>query len=131
MNQPIAQPFLPATSRNPQVLARQALNVRIQTKTWADQVTAQINSQTQGVGDPIASSLNITVGLKGHPIYHVTGTAKIKTITPPSNFTGPIWLIADGLWQTITGGNIKEAIIVTVGRAYQWVFDGALWYLVM
>jgi len=127
MNTQTPAPFLPLPPQgsNLKIVAQHARNQHIQLRTWANKVNAQIN---QTVGPVLASSVSITISAL---IHHVTGTAPIKTFVPNPQSTGAIFLIADGAWQTITGGNIKEATIVTPGRAYQWVFDGTLWYLVM
>ncbi len=99
-----------------------------------------VNTGTQGVGAVIASAPTIAVQSSMH---HVTGTAAIATIhlpqsmVPPpagttsgTDFSGPVWLIADGLWTLVTGGNIAFAATPAVGQAVCIVFDPgtATWY---
>lgn len=96
-------------------------------QTWTTRVTTQVNFQVQSPGSVIASAPTLNLPAN---IHHVSGTAKISRFNAGPGHTGPIWLIADGLWQTVTGGNIKEATIVVVGRAYSWIFDGTFWFLV-
>jgi hypothetical protein len=90
-------------------------------------IHAQLNSQVQGVGDPIASAQRIQVA---HPIHHVTGTEAIDVIDAPPAFSGPIWLASDGAWSLTTAGNIAAAVTAVVGHFVQLVYDPATmkWY---
>lgn len=59
-------------------------------------------------------------------ITHVTGVAAIATITPPyAEFTGVIFLIADGAWSWTAAGNITVAstTVATAGKAYPFLYD--------
>jgi hypothetical protein len=82
------------------------------------------------VGSAIASASTIApvTGL-----FHVTGTAAISTITPPtgmsSSIGGCVIMIADGMWSTTTSGNIYSAMTATVGIPYNACYDGSKWYI--
>lgn len=91
------------------------------------EVHDQINSAVQGVGPDIASAADISVT---HPIHHVTGTNPIATINPPPGFSGPIWLIADGAFSLISGGNIAAPVTAVVDTVVQLIFDPGteMWY---
>lgn len=106
--------------------------------TWAQNFTnwvsinlqairTQINTQVQGVGAALASAATIT---PTSAIHHVTGTAAISTITPPSGFSGNIWLIPDGAWTMTTGGNIAIGVTAVVNQVLAMTYDPtpALWY---
>lgn len=86
---------------------------------------SQVNSQVQGVGTVLASAPTLALT---NAIHHVSGTAAIKNIMPTGGFTGPVWLIPDGLWTTVTGGNIGLGTIAVVGKALTMVFDGTKWW---
>jgi hypothetical protein len=82
-------------------------------------------------GTAIASASTIAPIL---PVYHVTGTTAIATITVPSacvsGFDCNVGLIADGIWTTTTGGNIAVAITAIVGYRYDFTYDPGTskWY---
>src|SRR5271163_1119376 len=124
MNRPVQQLRFP---RLPVGASARAYdnNLEKNLKSWATAVTAQMNSQTQSVGAVLKSTGTVALT---NPIHHVSGTQAIATLTAPSGFTGPVWLIADGLWTTITTGNISQAITAVVGYSYQFIFDGSIWY---
>jgi hypothetical protein len=88
----------------------------------------QLNEQA--IGTPIVSASTIAP-IKG--ITHITGTAAIATITPPSGMSstigGSITLIADGAWTTTTAGNIYAAMTSTAGTSYTATYDGNKWYI--
>lgn len=88
-----------------------------------------INSGTQGVGDVLVADTTLILT---HPIHHVSGSAVIQNIIPQPGFSGPVWLIADGVWSlTVVAppdGNIASAKTAVVGTAMMLVFDMELWY---
>lgn len=88
-------------------------------------IIAQLNSQVQSVGAVLKSAATLSLT---NPIHHVSGTAAIKNIEAPDGFTGPAWLIPDGAWSTVTGGNIGLASVAVIGRALMVVFDGDTWW---
>jgi hypothetical protein len=88
-------------------------------------IIGQLNSQVQSVGAALKSAGTLTLT---NPIHHVSGVQAIKTIEPPEGFTGPVWLVPDGLWTTIVGGNIGLASTAVVGRVLMLVFDGKTWW---
>jgi hypothetical protein len=66
-------------------------------------------------------------------VHHVTGTTAIVTITPPwTDFTGPVYLIADSVFSWTSAGNIAVANATTVvaKNAYGFLFDRVAnkWY---
>ncbi len=83
-------------------------------------------------GASIASAATIT------PItgfVHITGTAAISTITPPTNCTVTgyactVKLLPDAAWTTATGGNIALASTAIVNKPLTMTYDNtaALWY---
>lgn len=79
------------------------------------------------IGSPIASAATIA---PTHKMHHVTGTATIKTITPPHpDFAGPIVLLADGIWTWDATGNIAYDYsdrVVVVGTSYYFYYDRSL-----
>ncbi len=108
-------------------------------------IVEQLNTQCQGVGDPIdATGANITI-TPGSAIHVVSGAGSIKTIEPPmlqvgveadfvtprsvSAFTGTVVLIPDtgSTWTLVTGGNIRKASTCVVGQAMHLTYDGELW----
>jgi hypothetical protein len=133
MNQPVPQqraPSYPSLSS-----ARRFEDVRDNLKKIAEytrqlsgpylsgllsQIVNQINTQVQGVGADLASAATI---IPTNAIHVVTGTATISTINAPSQFSGPIWLIAGGAWTTNTSGNISLATSPTVGSVVMFVYD--------
>jgi hypothetical protein len=62
-------------------------------------------------------------------LMHITGTAAIATITPPTGFIGCMAFIADGAWTTTTAGNIQAAMTAVAGTAYRGCFDGTKWFI--
>lgn len=107
----------------------------------AVEVYDQLNTQTQGVGPPIASAATIKIT---HAIHPVTGTAAISTIMPPAEqrgfeadkvtprytttFTGPVWLLVTANWSLTTGGNIMAAANPVTGDNLVVIYDGAKWW---
>jgi hypothetical protein len=91
------------------------------------EIRTQVNTQVQGWGPALASAATITPTAAHH---HVTGTAAIATITVPAGFSGNIWLIPDGLWTMVTGGNIAHAVTAVVDRqlAMDWDPTAMLWF---
>jgi hypothetical protein len=82
-------------------------------------------------GGSIASAS--TIAPQG-AVEHVTGTATINTITPPtgcgSSYACQFVLIADGSWNITTAGNVNTAFTATTGDAYQLTYDGtSKWYV--
>jgi hypothetical protein len=76
------------------------------------------------VGADISS---VTPSVTG-PIHHVTTTGTITTISPPVpdlDFAGPLYLIADSVFDWTTSGNIAAAPGTTLlaGHAYGFVYD--------
>lgn len=84
----------------------------------------QNNSLTQ-VGPILSSAPIIVVSAR---IHHVSGTGAIKTITQPPGAGGDLWLIPDGLWTLVTGGNIGKSSTAVVGKALPLIWDGKLWW---
>jgi hypothetical protein len=66
-------------------------------------------------------------------ISHVSGTAAIATITPPSGMSstigGCITLIADAAWTTTTAGNIQAAMTAVANTPYRACYDGSKWFI--
>ena len=90
---------------------------------WS-QTWSQLYNTVKGGNLASAATITPTAG-----IHHVTGTTDIATITPPANFSaGSITLIPDGLWHTITGGNIALGSTAVVGKALIMTWDGTSWY---
>ncbi len=81
--------------------------------------------------EPTIASAGTIAPAKG--ILHVSGAARITTITPPTGMSstlgGCLTLIADGAWSTSPGGNIETALTATIGSLYQACYDGSLWYI--
>ena len=84
------------------------------------------------MGTPLVSATTIapTTGA-----VHITGTAAISTITPPTGctttgFSCTVTLIPDGAFTTVTGGNIALGSTAVVNRALVMTRDvtTALWY---
>lgn len=75
------------------------------------------------VGPTITAAATIAPTKK---VTHITGTTEITTITPPwTDFTGPLYLVADSVFSWTAGGNIAaaEATTVIAGQAYGFVYD--------
>lgn len=84
------------------------------------------------VGTAIASATTIA---PTQPMFHVTGTTAIQTITAPSactttGYACQLTIIPDGLWTTIIGGNIALATTAVVSKTLTMTYDPAtsLWY---
>lgn len=90
---------------------------------------AAVNPNVPRIGPAIASAATIAPTF---PVHHVTGTAAIVTITPPTaDFQGEICLIADAIWTWTAAGNIGIAGTVTAaGKAVWFTYDPATskWY---
>jgi hypothetical protein len=99
---------------------------------FSSSLTSAINKLTE------QANADVTIGavlvaaptIKVHAqFHHVAGTAAIKDIIAPSGFTGgAIHLIPDGLWTTVTGGNIGVATTAVVGKVLALIFDGAMYW---
>lgn len=66
-------------------------------------------------------------------VHHVTGTTQVTTITPPwTDFTGPVYLVADSVFSWASSGNIAAANATTVvaANAYGFLYDrvAGKWY---
>lgn len=66
-------------------------------------------------------------------VHHIVNTTAIVTITPPwTDFTGPVYLIADSVFSWTSAGNIKAANATTVvaGNVYGFLYDrvAGKWY---
>jgi hypothetical protein len=91
-----------------------------------------------GIQNDLVSKL--TLGTNGttltpdRMVNHVTGTsAALATITPPwTDFTGPVYFVADSAFTATTSGNINAAFTATAGSAYGFLYDRktAKWYRV-
>ncbi|HXI40721.1 MAG TPA: hypothetical protein VNH83_12110 [Bryobacteraceae bacterium] len=80
------------------------------------------------VNTAVASASTIT---PTGPLFHVTGTATIQSITFPTGFPyRRIGLIADAVWALGTSGDIGAALTAVVGRLYYLEFDpvAGKWY---
>jgi hypothetical protein len=80
----------------------------------------------QTIGTAIASAA--TIAPSGAGIVHVTGTAAITTMTPPSGCTAAgfgcrITLWPDGAWTIAAGGNFSNASTAVVGRPMDCTYD--------
>lgn len=97
-------------------------------KTLGD-MQSQLNSQVQSYGaalDSTGGTLALT-----NPNHHVTGTGAVATIDPPAGFSGPVFLVADGAFSLVTGGNIAVAAgPFTVNQLVELDYDPATnqWY---
>ena len=94
-------------------------------RQWSNDVTNQVNTQSQTFGAVLASATTVTLT---NCFHHISGTAAIVNLIAPKGFTGPVYLIPDGLWTTTTGGNIALASTAVVNKVLIMVYDGALWY---
>lgn len=93
-------------------------------KSILQNLISQHNSDvTVGPVIPAATTIKVTAAY-----HHVSGTAAIKNITAPPGFKGAIHLIPDGLFTTVTGGNIGLATTAVVGKIITLVFDGSKWW---
>lgn len=68
-------------------------------------------------------------------IHHVVSTAIITTITPPhEGFSGPIYLVADSVFNWTTTGNIgaPRGTTVVAGHAVGFIYDrvAGKWYAI-
>ncbi len=74
---------------------------------YTTQSSQIINTATSGFGASLPSAVTIKIT---NALHHVTGSASISTIHVPPNFSGgPVWLVNNGSWMLITGGNIARA----------------------
>jgi len=92
------------------------------------QLAQNANTGQATFGKNIASASSILVT---DSLHHITGTAAIRTINSPPSFAGgPIWLVADGAWSLVTGGNIAAPATPAVGDTVEVIFDPVLklWY---
>jgi hypothetical protein len=84
--------------------------------------------------DKLNAGTNGTTLTVTRMISHVTGTsAAVATITPPwTDFSGPIYLIADSAWAIVATGNINNTLTAAAGVAYGFVYDRktSKWYRV-
>lgn len=107
-------------------------------RSWVESLCNLKFVDTQKFGQP-GSQLNSVVGpaiasaatiAPTSLIHHVTGTAAIVNITPPTpDFQGDIILIADGIWTWTAAGNIGVLGTTTAaGRAIRFTYDGSKWY---
>lgn len=85
------------------------------------------------IGANVASASSITATATVGGAFHITGTATINTMIPPTTgfaFGGSLCAIADGAWNMTTAGNIGAAFTAVVGRQYCFVFDPSIpkWY---
>lgn len=101
------------------------------TTLTTNQITVATNS-ISSIGTVISSASTIAPVT---PIVHVSGTATITTITPPTGcttalFSCSITLIADGAWATGTSGNIGIAITMAAGSDLDLSYDptSLKWY---
>ena len=96
--------------------------------TWLNQYLTQV-AQTVNTGIsefgavlPSAATIKFTSSL-----HHISGSAAIDTIQVPPNFAGgPLWLVADGTWTLVTGGNIAHSASPAVGQCVCVVYDPVL-----
>lgn len=66
-------------------------------------------------------------------IHHIVSTAMITTITPPwEGFSGPLYLIADSVFNWTTANNIgaPPGTTLLAGRHYAFLYDrvAGKWY---
>lgn len=99
------------------------LAAKRQLRAWSHHVTQRLDRGANVIGSTLPSGPRLV--LPDTDAYrHITGTAAIATIVPPTaDFTGPVWFLADGAWTTVTTGNIQAAITATVGRVYGFISD--------
>jgi hypothetical protein len=89
--------------------------------------------QDQLVGGVLALGTNGTTLTPTTMVHHVSGTSTaLSTITPPwSDYTGPLYLIADAVFVATTGGgNIGTVFTTVANNAYGFLYDrvAAKWY---
>jgi hypothetical protein len=81
------------------------------------------------VGGAIASATTIA---PTNGIMHITGTAAIATITPPTNMSatvgGCVTMIFDSGLSTTIAGNIFAVYTFTAGQKTSACYDGSKWY---
>lgn len=79
-----------------------------------------------GIGASITSASTIT---PTNRVHHITGTAAITTIVPPTSqaagFSGIFCAIPDAAFTTTTAGNIALATNAIVNRQLCWSYDPA------
>jgi len=81
----------------------------------------------------VGSKLDSTVIAPDRMVHHYITTATITTITPPhEGFTGPVYLIADSVFNWTTSGNIAapRATTIIANQAYGFLYDRVTgkWY---
>ena len=85
------------------------------------QVSQSINTGISAVGPNLVAASTI---IFTSPIHHITGSAAISTVQVPPNFAGgPVYLINDGSWSLITGGNIARAVTPASHQCICLVYD--------
>lgn len=123
MNRAISAPLLPAVPRKKHSPKYDA-DLHLTLRDHFAQQRQQLNSQVQGFGTKLASSATITLTNANH---HVTGNKPISTIKVPAAFSGPVFLIADGPWSLVTGGNIALAAgPMAIGQMLALTYDPAV-----
>lgn len=98
-------------------------------QTFNTKLLNQVNNSGVLPGPTLASATTITVSSS---IHHVTGSASISTITPVATFAGgAVYLINDGSWQFVSGGNIATPYIPGAGELVTVVYstDTQKWYV--
>jgi hypothetical protein len=83
--------------------------------------------------DLVGSNVDTVTPTPTHMVHHITTDGTLTTITPPAEgFTGPIYLIADSVFDWTTSGNIAAAPGTTLlaNNAYGFLYDrrNAKWY---
>jgi hypothetical protein len=78
------------------------------------------------VGAVIASATTIA---PTNPIFHVSGTTAVVTITVPPAFPagGSLYIIPDGAFTTTTAGNISLASTAVANKTLIMTWDGTKW----
>jgi len=88
--------------------------------------------QDQLVGQVLALGTNGTTLTPVTMVHHVTGTSvSLTTITPPwSDYTGPLYFVADSIFTGTLGGNIGTIFTTVAANAYGFLYDrvAAKWY---
>jgi hypothetical protein len=84
----------------------------------------------ESLGGSITSATTIA---PTNPIFHVSGSAAIESITAPTGFSGAAGCIqmipsTGSTWTTGTTGNIALASTAVVGKTLTECWDGTSWY---
>lgn len=81
--------------------------------------------QNDLVGGVLALGTNGTTLTPTRMVHHVTGTsAALTTITPPwTDFVGPLFLVADSVFTSVTTGNIGTVFTTVANNAYGLLYD--------